>query len=269
MVPQGGFPADLCKLNLLGWVALVQDMVAGLQALPPRLRHDLGHQEVALLQLLEVATGVGFCCHCCHPRPRCRCTGTPQSAPSTSWSQIVGQTPGYGVTSSSRGGTTLSTSMGGMHGYMAPPPGLTPLDYSIWDMPPLEDALPQGSPASLPYCPPMGRAKQLTATLDRIAMPPRAPGPLIPPHQPPVQQALTHPMVPPLCQPPPSSSGWPATAYKQVVQPPSKTTGVGVTFDSSADKPVVPGGWDVEGCGRQSTRGRDDDHQSVSNPRRT
>ena len=81
-VPQGGFPTDLSELNLSGWTALVQDVVAGLQALPPRLSHDLGLQVVTLLQLLEVATGVGFCLHCCHPRPRCRCMGASQSAPS-------------------------------------------------------------------------------------------------------------------------------------------------------------------------------------------
>ena len=27
---QGGFPTDLSELNLLGWVALVQDVAAGL-----------------------------------------------------------------------------------------------------------------------------------------------------------------------------------------------------------------------------------------------
>ena len=35
MPPQGGFPTDLAELNLSGWAALVQDMAAGLQALPP------------------------------------------------------------------------------------------------------------------------------------------------------------------------------------------------------------------------------------------
>ena len=51
---------DLTELNLLGWADLVQDTAAGLQALPPRLSLDLGSQVVALLQLLEAATGVGF-----------------------------------------------------------------------------------------------------------------------------------------------------------------------------------------------------------------
>ena len=80
-VPQGGFPNDLTELNLSGWADLVQDAAAGLQVLSPRLSHDLGHKVVALLQLLEAATGVGFCHHCCHPRPCCKCTGASQLAP--------------------------------------------------------------------------------------------------------------------------------------------------------------------------------------------
>ena len=100
-VPQGGFLTDLTELNLSGWAALVQDVAAGLQALPPKLSHDLGLQVIALLQLLEVATGVGFCHHCCNPRPRCRCAGVLQSTPPTTWSQFMEQTPVYGVTPSS------------------------------------------------------------------------------------------------------------------------------------------------------------------------
>ena len=80
MVPRG-FPADLTELNLSGWANLVQDMAAGLQALLPRLCLDLGSQVIALLQLLEAATGVGFCHHCCHPRPHCTCMGASQPAP--------------------------------------------------------------------------------------------------------------------------------------------------------------------------------------------
>ena len=148
MVPQGGFPTDLTELNLLGWATLVQDVAAGLQALPPRLSLDLGHQVVALLQLLEVATGVGFCCHCCNPRPCCKCMEASQLAPPMLWSQIVEQTPGYGLTSSSRGVTHPCTSMGGMPGYVVPPPGLTPPDYSIWSMPTLEASMPKGLPGS-------------------------------------------------------------------------------------------------------------------------
>ena len=45
VVPQGGFPTDLANMNLTSWAALVQDMVASLQALPPRLSHGLGPQD--------------------------------------------------------------------------------------------------------------------------------------------------------------------------------------------------------------------------------
>ena len=148
-VPQGGFLTDLTELNLLGWAGLVQDMAAGLQALPPRLCLDLGTQVIALLQLLEAATGVGFCHHCCHLRPCCMCMGASQPVPPMSWSQIVQQAQGYGVTSSSGGVTNPSTPMGGMPGYVVPPPGLTPPDLSIWSIPPQEAPLPSGLLASL------------------------------------------------------------------------------------------------------------------------
>ena len=64
-------------------------------------------------------------------------------------------------------------------------------------------------------------------------------------------------MAPSLCQPLPSSGSWPATPYQQAVQPPSKTTGLGVTFDSSADKHAAAGGQDTATRGRPATRGRD------------
>ena len=165
-VPQGGFPSDLTELNLLGWANLVQDVVAGLQALLLRLCLDLGTQVIALLQLLEAATGVGFCRHCCHPRPHCTCTGASQLAPPTLWSQIVQQTQGYGVTSISRGVTDLNTPMGSMPGYVAPPPGLTPPDFSIWSIPPPEVPLPPGLPASPLHWPPMGRTSLLRAAVN-------------------------------------------------------------------------------------------------------
>ena len=133
-VPQGGFLTDLTELNLLGWADLVQDVLVGLQALPPRLCLDLGTQVIVLLQLLEADTGVGFCHHCCHPRPCCMCTRASQLAPHMAWSQIVQQAQGYGVTSSSGGVTNPSTPMGGMPGYVAPPPGLTPPDFSMWSI---------------------------------------------------------------------------------------------------------------------------------------
>ena len=135
-VPQGGFLPDLSELNLSGWATLVQDVAAGLQALPPSLGCDMGLPMVVLLQLLEAATRVGFCCHCCHPGLQCKCVGASLLVPPMLWSQIMEQTPGYGVATSSGVMTTPSTSVAGMPGYVAPPPGLTPLDLSIWSLPP-------------------------------------------------------------------------------------------------------------------------------------
>ena len=106
---QGGFPTDLSELNLSGWAALVQDVVAGLQALPANLGCDMGLPAVALLQVLEASTGVGFCCYCCSPGSQCKCRGASQPVPPVSWSQFVEQTPGYGVITSSGGMTTPST----------------------------------------------------------------------------------------------------------------------------------------------------------------
>ena len=256
MVPQGGFPTDLTELNLSGWADLVQDVAVGLQVLPPRLCLDLGTQVIALLQLLEAATGVGFCHHCCHPRPRCTCTGASQPAPPMSWSQIAQQAQGYGVTSSSRGVTDLSTPMGGMPGYMVPPPGLTPPDFSNWSIPPQEVPPPPGLPVSPLYQPPMERATSLRATIDRQAQAlratvPQAPMPLAPKSQAPLPQAPQ--VVPSLCQPLPSSGSQPATPYQQVVQLPSKPKWRGVTFDSSTDKVVAIGGQDADGHRRQRT----------------
>ena len=83
--PQGGFPTDLSELNLSGWAALVQDVAAGLQALPPNLGHDMGLPAVALLKLLEASTGVGYCCYCCRLGSWCTCVGAPQPVPPASW----------------------------------------------------------------------------------------------------------------------------------------------------------------------------------------
>ena len=229
--PQGGFLTDLTGINLLDWAALVQDVVASLQALPPSLSNSLGLQVVNLLQLLEVAKGVGFCHFCCHLEPHCRCMGVSQSAPPMSWSQIAEQTPGYGVTASSGGVTTLSTSLGGVSEYVAPLAGL-----SIWSMPPLEASLAKGPVVSPQYRPPIGRATQLRATLSR---------------QTPVQQAPQ--MAPPINQPLPFPRGRQATPYQQAVQPPGKSSGLGVTFYSSATKHAPTGSQDADVCRRQST----------------
>ena len=228
--PQGGFPTDLAGINLLDWAALVQDVAAGLQALPSDLSNHLGLGVVNLLQLLEAATGVGFCHFCCNLDPYCGCVGASQSAPPTSWSQMVEQTQGYGVTASSSGVTTLRTSSGGMPGFVAPLPEL-----SIWSMPPLEASLPKGPAVSPQYWPPIGRAAQLRAALVPWALALQAPQ-----------------MEPPIHQPLPLPSGQPATPYQQAVQPLSKPSGLAVTF---ADKWAPTGGQDADGRRRQGTRG--------------
>ena len=138
--------------------------------------------------------------------------------------------------------STPSTSLGGMSEFMAPLPGL-----SIWNMPPLEASLPKGPVVSLQYRPPIGRATQLRATLSRQAPVPQAPQ-----------------MAPPIHQPLPLPRGWPATPYQQAVWLPGKSSGLGVTFDSSATKPAPTGGQDADVHGRQGTQGLDDNSQPAS-----
>ena len=157
--------------------------------------------------------------------------------------------------------------MGGMPGYVAPPPGHTPPDFSIWSIPPLEVPLPPGLPASLLYWPPVGRATSLRVAIDRQAQAirakvPQAPMPLAPKSQTPPLQAPQ--MVPPVCQPLPPSGSWPVTPYQQAVQLPVKPKGRGVTFDSSADKVVAIGSQDADGHGRQRTCDRDDKTRPAS-----
>ena len=193
------------------------------------------------------------------------CTGALQSAPSTSWSQIVQQTQGYGVTSTSGGATNLSTPMGGMPGYVVPPPGLTPPNFSSWSIPPPEIPPPPGLRASPLHQPPMGRASLLTlhqwAPVLR-APAPQAPTPSTPRSQAPLPQAPQ--MAPPLCQPLPSSGSQPATPYQQVVQPPVKPKGRGVTFDTPTDRVAAVGGQDADSHGRQKTHDRDNKTQPTS-----
>ena len=128
--------------HLGGWLLrevsqliLVQDVAAGLQALPPRLSDCLDPEVITLLQRLEAVTQVSFCHLCYCPDTNCRCAGVPLSTPLTSWSQITECTPGYGMTASSGGVTTPSTSMGGMSGLVPPPPGISIWDTFLWKAP--------------------------------------------------------------------------------------------------------------------------------------
>ena len=181
--------------------------------------------------------------------------GASQPVPPASWSQIVEQTPGYGVTTSSGGMTTPSTSVAGMAGYVVPLPGLTPPDFSSWSLPPPEAPLSQGLPTALQELPGVGRSIQIRAATKRQARAQLAQGPrglaqwaqMLPMSVPPTPQ-----MAPPLRQPPP---GLPSTPYQQAVQPPGKSSGRGVTFDSSIDKTPPIGSQSLEDHGRQRTRG--------------
>ena len=193
--------------------------------------------------------------------------GAYQPAPPQSWSQIVEQTPGYGVTASSGGMTTPSTIVAGMSGYVAPPPGLTPPDFSSWSLPPPEAPLPQGLPTALQGLPGIGRSTMIRGTVERHAWAQMAQGPWPLAQRapmPPTSALCTPQMALPLCQPPP---GWPATPYQQVVQLPGKSTGRGVIFDSPADKTAPAGSQSSEDCGRLMTRGRGDGGRSASHPR--
>ena len=98
----------------------------------------------------------------------------------------------------------------------------------------------------------------IRGTVERHARVQRVPGPWPPAQgaQVPPMSALHAPQVAlPLHQPPPS---WAATPYQQVVQPPGKSTGRGVTFNSPSDKAAPTGRQTTEDRGRQKTRGRGD-----------
>ena len=233
------------QINLSAWASLVQDVAANLQAPPPRLSNCLDPEILNLLHRLEAVTQVKFCHLCYYLGTNCRCTGVPPTTPPTSWSQIMEQTLGYGMTASSSGVTTPSTSLGGMSGLVPPPPGI-----SIWDPFPWKAPMSQ-KPVTTPlYRPPAGRAEWLKAAMSMRGLVPWAPQ-----------------MAPAICQPPLLSQSQPATLYQQLVQPLSKTSGLGVTFDSSASKPAPTDSRDTDVCGRQATRGRDDGHQPASHPR--
>ena len=149
------------------------------------------------------------------------------------------------MTASSSGVTTPSTSLGGMSRLVPPPPGI-----SIWDPFQWKAPVSQKPVTTPPYRPPTRRAKQLKAALSTRGLVPRAPQ-----------------MAPAIRQPPLLSRSQPATPYQQLVQPLSKTSGLGVTFDSSASKPAPTDSRDTDVRGRQATRGRDDGRWPASHPR--
>ena len=161
--PPGGFPKDLSDLNLSSWAGLVQDIASSLLAPPPNLGSKVSLPAVALLQLLEKTTGWVYCHFCYHLGSRCTCMG---AYPPLS-SQVVGESPGCGVTASSGGMTTPGMPAAGMSRYLPPPSGLPPIDFSKWRLP------PPGAPASSgatapPNLPGVGRSARLRGTVKRI-----------------------------------------------------------------------------------------------------
>ena len=286
--PPRGFPMDLSDLNLLSWASLVQDITSGLLALLPNLGSDMSLSAVALLQLLEKATGWGFCHYCCHLASRCICMGAYSLAPPLSWSQVVEESPGYGTTASSGGMTAPTTTAAGMPGYVPPPPGLSPIDFSNWRLPPPEAPASRGLPTALTSLPGVGRSIRLRGTAKRIVgaqmvqspgslaqqMPtPPMPPPCMPQAVPPLCQpspglpapsAPCAPQMVPICQLPPEQLAMP---YQQAVQLPRKPVGRGVTSNPPTDKTAPMGGTDSQDHGRSSTRGWGGGGQSASHPR--
>ena len=165
------------------------------------------------------------------------------------------QTRGYGVTASSGGMTTPSTTVAGMPGYVAPLLGLTPPDFSSWSLPPPEVPLSRGLPAASQGLPGIWRSTMIRGAVERHARAQLALGLWAPAQRaqaPPTLAPCTPQMAPPLHLPPPS---WTATPYQQVVQLPGKSTRRGVTFDSPANKAAPAGGLSTEDHRTQRTRG--------------
>ena len=163
--------------------------------------------------------------------------------------------------------TTPSTTAAGMSRYVPPTPGLPPIDFSNWRLPPPEAPASRGLPTAPPGLPGVGRSVRLRGMAKRIAGAQMAqrPGGL-------AQQTLTLPMSAPcapqtalpLHQPPP---GWPATPYQQAVQLPKNPTGRGVASDPPTDKTAPVGGASSQDRGRSNMRGRGGSSRSISCPR--
>ena len=178
-----------------------------------------------------------------------------------SWSQVVGESPGGGAIASSGGMTVPGMPAAGMSGYLPPPPGLPPIDFSKWRLPPPEASASRGPPAP-PNLPGVGRSINLRGTAKRIVGTPR-PGGLA--HQmpvPPTSMPCMPQMVLPLQQP---CLVGPATPYQQAVQLPKKPVGRGVTAYAHTNKTTPVG--DVPDHRRPSTRGQEGGGRSVSCPR--
>ena len=162
--PPGGFPKDLSDYNLLSWAGLVQDVTSGLMVPSPNLGSEVSLAAIALLDLLEKETGWVYCHFCYHLGSRCTCMG----AFPPSWSQVVGESLGCGVTASSGVLTAPGMPAAEMTGYLPPPLGLPPIDDSKWRLPPPEASAAGGATAP-PNLPGVRRGTGLWGTVKRIA----------------------------------------------------------------------------------------------------
>ena len=130
---------------------------------------------MVLLQLLEATTRMRYCRVCCQLTPSCLCSGAYTSVPTETWSQTMASVPAQGVVASSAGSTTSEASTIEVQepGLTSPPPGLTPLDFSSWSLPPLGAPQTGGLPL------PSGSGVRRQATGPR-ALCPQAPMPSTP-----------------------------------------------------------------------------------------
>ena len=220
----------------------------------PTLGSEVSLAAVALLNLLEKSTGWVYCHFCYHLGSRCTCMG----AFPPSWSQVVGESLGCGATASSGGLTTPGMPA---TGYLLPPPGLPPIDYSKWRLPPPK-ALTAGV-AMVPLClTGAGRGAGLRGMVKRIAGSPH-PGGLAQRMPAPPTTMPCAPQTMPIQQPCP---GQPAMPYQQVVQPPKRPTGRGVIADTPTGK-TAPVGGTTHDRGRLAARGWGPGSYSISRPR--
>ena len=168
--PPGGFPKDLATLNLMGWAGLIQDVAQGMRMVPSNLSMEVYADSMVLLQLLEATTRMRYCRICSQPTPSCLCLGAYTLVSTETWSQTIASVPAQGVAASSAGSTTSEASTVEVQepGLTSPPPGLTPLDFSSWSLPP-------------PGAPQTGGLPLLSGgSVGRQAAGPRAPGPQAP-----------------------------------------------------------------------------------------
>ena len=158
--PPGGFPKDLSDLNLSSWAGLVQDVASELMVPLPNLGSEVSLAAIALLDLLKKATGWVYCHFYYHLGSWCACMG----AFPLSWSQEVGESLGCEATASSGGMTAPGMPA---TGYLPPPPGLPPIDYSKWRLL-LPGAPASGGAPAPPNLPGVGRSAGLRGTAKRI-----------------------------------------------------------------------------------------------------